>query len=61
MPTVEGARVKLARAQRHIAELQSEVNAYLESSPFALEQSEDESKDLVYRVTSPPWVAEPNR
>jgi hypothetical protein len=50
MPSIEGARVKLARAQRHLAELQREVNAYLASSPFALEQSEDESKDLVYRI-----------
>jgi len=50
MPSLEGARIKLARALRHMDELRGEARAYLESSPYQLRESEEPNGDLVYRL-----------
>ena len=50
LANLDGARIKLDRASRHIDELRSAARAYLESQPFALNQAEEPNGDLVWRV-----------
>jgi len=48
--SLEGAKVKLNRSTRHIAELSSVARAYLDSRPFGVTQAEEPNGDLVWRV-----------
>jgi hypothetical protein len=50
MPSTEGSLLKLARAERHIAELRDAATQFLASQPFALYSTEETNGDLVWRV-----------
>ncbi|MGH8808338.1 MAG: hypothetical protein ACREX0_10710, partial [Noviherbaspirillum sp.] len=50
MASVEGPRIKLARASRHIAELGKLASQYLASKPFSIYSTEEQNGDLVWRV-----------
>lgn len=48
--SLEGAKIKLSRATRHIAELNCVARAYLDARPFDLAQAEEPNGDLVWRI-----------
>lgn len=50
MPSTEGPRLKLARANQHIAELRDAAAHFLATQPFALYSTEEANGDLVWRV-----------
>lgn len=50
MANLDGARVKLARASRHIAELENNAREYLASAPFTLLRVDEPNGDLLWRV-----------
>jgi hypothetical protein len=50
MGKLDGAKVKIARAARHIQELDAAARAYLASAPFALDCVELPNGDLLWRV-----------
>ncbi len=62
MPRLDGARIKMERASRHIAELATSALQFLGTNPFYLEAHEAENGDLVtiVRIRSqvpPDWAA----
>lgn len=50
MASLDGAKVKLARAARHIQELEAVARSYLASTPFTLTRTEEPNGDLIWRV-----------
>lgn len=50
MGKLEGAKFKIARASKHIAELDEAARAYLVSAPFAVERTEAPNGDFICRV-----------
>ena len=50
MPSLEGPRLKLTRASKHIAELRAAAEAFLAAQPFAIYPAEEANGDLVWKV-----------
>jgi hypothetical protein len=50
MASLEGPRIKLARAGRHIAELSESARQYLAAKPFSIHSTEEQNGDLVWRI-----------
>jgi hypothetical protein len=51
MSHLQGPRIKLARAGRHIAELNELAGSYLNAKPFSLRKTAESNGDLVWRVS----------
>ncbi|MDH4329672.1 MAG: hypothetical protein OEV77_14210 [Nitrospira sp.] len=50
MPSLEGPRLKLARATKHIAELRAAAEGFLAAQPFAIHPVEETNGDLVWKL-----------
>lgn len=50
MASLAGAQLKLARAQRHVEDLRSAIQAHFQSNPYRINKREDPTGDLVYTV-----------
>ncbi|MGA2624481.1 MAG: hypothetical protein ABSF91_11550 [Bacteroidota bacterium] len=50
MGSLEGARLKLVRAKRHIEELHNVIQTFIDSKPYRIVKRENPAGDLVYCV-----------
>ena len=50
MTNLEGSWIKLHRSAQHIAELECNIQNYLNSKPFGLVKVEEQNGDLVSRI-----------
>lgn len=50
MATLDGVRIKLARADRHIAELRTAAQEFFDSKPYTIYEVEEANGDLVRRL-----------